>query len=482
MAGSVLLPRERQALRRADPAAEGGFDSNSPKPLIELNGTNAGSGVSGLYIAATQCTVRALVVNRFSQSGIVLSVFGASVDTVQGCYLGTTADGSAAAANGSAGVAVSCSNNTIGGTTAGTGNLISGNSLEGVGLFGSSAKGNLVVGNRIGTTADGSAGLTNGGIGGVTIESGATNNTIGGTAAGAGNVISGNKYSSSGVEISDTGTTGNLVEGNAIGANAAGTAALANGSYGVFIWAGATNNTIGGTAAGTGNTISGNSTYGIYLYGGGSSVTTGNIIQGNRIGTTGDGSGALPNLDGIYEDRTAGGNTIGGSVAGAGNLISGNSAFGIIFDANGNVVQGNRLGTNAAGTGAVGNWEGVVLGSSSNTVGGTTAGASNTISGNKTIGVDIGVSNNIVEGNRIGTTADGSTALANGTAGIAVGASAVNNTIGGTTAGTANIISGNTQYGVDITDTGTTGNLLEGNDIGTNAAGNVAIPNGRGGV
>src|SRR5207237_7728740 len=98
-------------------------------------------------------------------------------------------------------------------------------------------------------------------------------------------------------------------------------------------------------------------------------------------------------------------------------------------------------------------------------------------------GIDIGACrNNVVQGNRIGTSADGSTALTNGTAGIAVGNSAVSNTIGGTTAGTANIISGNTQYGVDITDSGTTGNLVEGNDIGTDAAGNAAIPNGRGGV
>src|SRR5205823_8322136 len=81
-----------------------------------------------------------------------------------------------------------------------------------------------------------------------------------------------------------------------------------------------------------------------------------------------------------------------------------------------------------------------------------------------------------------GTTADGSAALPNETVGIGVGASAVSNIIGGTTAGSGNLISGNLRYGVDITDTGTTGNLLERNDISTDATETVAIPNGRGGV
>jgi len=117
----------------------------------------------------------------------------------------------------------------------------------------------------------------------------------------------------------------NLVQGNFIGTNAAGSAALPNGTIilpgaGVGL-SGVSNNTIGGTAAGAGNVISGNINYGIEIR---LNTATGNVVQGNFVGTNAAGNGAVPNRwDGIFLDD-APGNTIGGTAAGAGNVISGN--------------------------------------------------------------------------------------------------------------------------------------------------------------
>ena len=74
----------------------------------------------------------------------------------------------------------------------------------------------------------------------------------------------------------------NLVEGCYIGLNAAGSAAIANRSDGVEIDSGDSGNTIGGTAAGAANVISGNDNEGVEINGSG---TTGNMVAGNFIGT-----------------------------------------------------------------------------------------------------------------------------------------------------------------------------------------------------
>jgi titin len=86
----------------------------------------------------------------------------------------------------------------------------------------------------------------------------------------------------------------------------------------------------------------------------------------------------------------------------------------------------------------------------------------------------------VVEGNRIGTDADGTSALPN-SVGINISESATNNMIGGTTSGSANLISGNVQSGVSISQQGTSNNVVEGNRIGTTADGTAALPNKYGG-
>jgi titin len=152
-----------------------------------------------------------------------------------------------------------------------------------------------------------------------------------------------NRFLYSGIQIRG-GTGNNVLEGNFIGTDATGTAALGN-QYGVFITL-AKNNLIGGTTPAARNLISGNST-GIELNGTGA---TSNAVRGNYIGTDVTGNVALANGVGISVNNTLG-NTIGGTAAGAGNLVSGNTGIGIsIFTiATGNVVQGNLIGTNAGG-------------------------------------------------------------------------------------------------------------------------------------
>ena len=118
--------------------------------------------------------------------------------------------------------------------------------------------GNGVQGNFIGTDATGRFGIEQtqafvaDEFGGVIIEAGASQNTIGGTAVGARNVISGN--GSGNLFINGTGATGNIVQGNFIGPDVTGTIALGVRFEGVGISL-APGNLIGGTADGAGNLI-----------------------------------------------------------------------------------------------------------------------------------------------------------------------------------------------------------------------------------
>jgi parallel beta-helix repeat protein len=155
--------------------------------------------------------------------------------------------------------------------------VISGNGSSGVYVTGSSATNNLIAGNLIGTDKAGAADVGNASYG--VYVSNAASNTIGGTSDGARNVISGNHVA--GVLLYGASATGNVVEGNYIGTNKDGTAALKNTPYGVYIIGGG-NNTIGGTAAGAGNRVAYNGSDGVYVVSG-----TGNRISGNSIYSNG---------------------------------------------------------------------------------------------------------------------------------------------------------------------------------------------------
>jgi hypothetical protein len=238
-------------------------------------------------------------------------------------------------------------------------------------IDGSGSTGNKVEGNFIGTDAAGTADLGN--LYGVYIEG--SNNTVGGTTAGARNIISGNVI---GVSIFLSGATGNQVMGNYIGTDKDGDDDLGN-NLGVII-NGASNNTVGGTAAGARNINSSNTpspTFGqdgdgVYIT---SPGTTGNKVEGNYIGTDAAGTADLGNGgSGVRIDNLASNNTVGGTEAGARNVISGNSGDGVVIgavdggDATDNQVMGNYIGTDESGTQPLGNTgNGVVIRGSSST-------------------------------------------------------------------------------------------------------------------
>ena len=202
--------------------------------------------------------------------------------------------------------------------------------------------------------------------------------------------------------------------------------------------------------------------------------TDGNLVQGNFIGTTPNGNTAQANVFGV--DVGSANNTIGGTSLSARNLISGNTTFGIAFlnSSNNNQVQGNYIGTNVFGDTAIPNGDGVLLsvGPNGNVIGGTAAGAGNLISGN-TNGVHISIANdNRVQGNLIGTNASGIGPLANTNDGVLIEStnvqSALRNIVGGSTAAERNTIAYNGGTGVEVVFDNATLNAIRGNSIYSN--------------
>ena len=514
-------------------------------PVIEIRGDSAGTNTSGLDVLADNVTIEGLVINRFDGNGIVVSrhddvvqgnfigtgttgldsasngngidLLGATSATVgglttaernvvsgnrgsgvlldggttsnliEGNYLGVGADGATGVDNSRYGVDfIQSANNTLGGTVAGAGNVIGKNDLSGIEVFGSSSTGNKIEGNFVGTNSASSTTIGNTGFG-LFIWSGASGNIIGGTASGAGNVISEN--SSIGVYISGTGANSNVVAGNFIGTDSTGELNLTNHFGAVAIESGASGNTIGGATSAARNVISDavDNTAAIQIQGSG---TSHNVIENNYVGIDAAGTTAIAttatNAMGILINQAATRNTIGGSGGGLGNVISGNSGDGIdIADVgtSSNLIAGNFIGTDTTGTTAVANGSGVVIfnGASTNTVGGAAAG--NVISGNKAYGVLLtgSGSGNAIEGNFIGTDLTGTTAFdSSGNPlgnfiGVRIDDGSRGNTVGGTTALARNIISGNLSDGVQITGSGTTANLVEGNFIGTDDTGTITV-------
>ena len=248
-------------------------------PIIELRGTSAGAAANGLRISAGGSIVRGLTINRFSASGILLDTSGGN--TVAGCYIGTNSAGTAAAANAQFGIRITnVANNTIGGTTATQRNVISGNTDDGIYISGAAATGNVVQGNYIGINAAGNAVIGNTSEG-MTID-GAVNTLIGGTAAGAGNVIGGNTYE--GIWLIN-GATGTTIQGNWIGTDPTGTLDFGNIDSGIGIGntGSASNSLVGGTVPGAGNVIAFNRRIGVAVDRSATGTATGNAILGNSI-------------------------------------------------------------------------------------------------------------------------------------------------------------------------------------------------------
>jgi titin len=448
------------------------------KPLVQINGSGLGTSGDGLELFAGNSQVSGLAIFSCTRDGIRIQ--GGGTNLIQGNYLGTDATGTNNLGNTEGGVYIyRSSGNLVGGTNAAARNVISGNA-NGIyiddGSLPALGAGNVVQGNFIGVTAAGTKALGNVNSGVYVIT--APGNFIGGTQPGAGNLISGNGIS--GIYLYNAGTTGNVIQGNFIGTDVTGALAVSNHLDGLTI-NNAAGNIVGGTDAGSQNVISGNADRGVLILNRGA---TNNMVQGNFIGTDVTGKLALGNNTNGVAISGAAGNLVGGTVPAARNLISGNQQSGVLIinaGAANNFVQGNFIGTDVTGTNALANsFNGVTVdGVAGNTIGGTVAGSANVISGNSQNGiylVDAGGGTNVVQGNFIGTDFSGSHALSNAWAGVRI--EVPGNLVGGTLAASHNLISGNGQSGIYLFGGSASNNLVQGNFIGTDVTGSIALANG----
>jgi hypothetical protein len=267
------------------------------------------------------------VISGNNQPGVWLLGGGVSGTMVQGNYVGIDATGMADVGNITNGVLVQ----TAGAGNVISGNVISGNDFAGVNVI--ATNGVTIRGNRIGTNAAGTTAVPNTGGGAGVVVQNASATMIGGSAVGDGNLIAGNGQP--GIWLL-AGTTGSVVQGNDIGI-----AGLGNLTYGVLVQLGASNNLIGGTAAGAGNRITANGSAGVAIFDG-----VGNVVRGNSIFANGGlgidlgGDGPTPNdpgdTDGFqnfptitFVDASASSVTIAGSLN-----SRPNEAFTIDFYAN----------------------------------------------------------------------------------------------------------------------------------------------------
>ena len=266
----------------------------------------------------------------------------------------------------------------------------------------------------------------------------------------------------------------NVVTGNFIGTDPTGTNGFPTGGDGVLIFQAATANRVGGSLPAERNLISGNHAIGVEITFSGSD---GNVVEGNQIGLAADGRTPLPNNRGILINIDSSGNRVGGPSPGQGNVISASTNNGLtIGGGSNNVVQGNLIGTDTLGQVPVPNRDfGVVLvDSAANIVGGPSPGAGNVISGNGLGGVVLlETTDNIIQGNRIGTDAAGSHPIPNmGFGGLFIVGGVTNTRIGGGP-GAGNIIAYNTGPGVALAanDSGPpVGCAIRGNAIYANTA------------
>ncbi len=521
------------------PASDDDIQTDVASITVRIDGSQLSPALdaNGLELAAPNCTVDGLSITGFQYgAGIAVeppsggSTSGALGDDIWGNWIGVgqfnpdTFDTVVPAGNPQGnefGIWVASSNNVIGGNSYTARNVIQGNLVDGVVLYGNTlaAGENQVENNFI---------LDNGGDG-VLITS--PDNQIGlPTAAqptGAGNVISGN--TASGIHILGPAAQGNVIVNNQIGTQIGeaglqvplrGTRARPNVGDGVLI-ENAPANVVGGLIPNAGNTIAadGGDGVGVENYNSGTVPSsplacaainvvgtgnsgTGNIIEGNDIGASIEIATVytMANRDGV--DISSSSNTVGGNTEAAQNVIISNGRNGVTITSStldtsnnalaaipnaapaGNVIAGNFIGT-TLGTDDYGNVvNGVFLYDAySNTIGGATASYANVIAGSHGSGVVLagaGSTGNVVASNLIGTTLAGNAPNGNVAAGVVING-AVNNTIGGKLGSSGNLISGNA-VGVSITGAAATGNTIVGNLIGTDESGTLAIPNSQDGI
>lgn len=476
-----------------DATTQSGFAGS---PVVVLDGSLAAAspgGTDGLLLDTNGATIRGFVVRDFEDDGIEIH---GNYNTVVGNYIFDNDDGV---------LVENASYNDIGGVSSADRNVISGNNADGVSLNGSI--GTDVVGNYIGLNAAGSAALPNL-LYGVTIEAGASSSEL------EGNVVSGN--TAGGVHISDSvfarvhdtiigldpgGSTAipntghgvlideaaaqpdvgpdNVISGNSgsglsigasaipdvignyIGLNQAGTGAIGNGAYGIEI-----DDVDASIPRVTGgNVISGNTLSGVRI-----NDSFAARIQGSIIGLDAGGSTAVPNGGhGISIGPLAGAPYIGGTVAGQGNVISGNTTNGIDIEygAFATGIYNNRIGTDSTGSSAAANGgDGIRADADSVSV------IDNQVSGNTVDGLRLERFNALVQGNLIGTDATGASPVPNGDDGIDTGSGTSGTDIGGLSPGDGNIIAFNSDAGIALRGvSGTTAAIVSNSIFGNGSIG-----------
>ena len=415
-------------------------------PVVVINGNSGdfdGLVVNAFFTgnSANKTTVKGLcVINCGTNGGTprngMTLIDGDSV-TVTGCYIGINAAGTTAARNTGAGVRIELPATTIGGTTAADRCVISGNGGAGIdaNTDGSNqASAVTITGNYIGTSADGTQAVGNGGdgiFGKAKVTSGAFN--IGAATVGSGNVISGN----GGYGI-DTQRFAGTVQSNIIGLASDGATAMGNTGGGVKV---VNTSIVLGFSTTAGNVISSNGGDGVRIDDQSGSGDRG-TIRNNKIGT--DAAGFL-----ARGNTGFGVNVIHGSAAIGANEVSGNFGGGIYVASGDGSITTNLIGVNADASAALGNGDGGItinnvpnLTISLNTIGGNT-GNGITITGANATGITI-------TGNFIGTGNGGGLNLGNGGNGIAIDVGAKEEIVGSATAGgiDTNVITFNTQAGI----------------------------------
>ena len=255
------------------------------------------------------------------------------------------------------------------------------------------------------------------------------------------------------------------------------------------------------------NVIAGNRGNGINISG-----SKGNVIAMNYIGTDPTGSANLTygnGVNGILVTGASSENLIGGQAAGInnptgsknpanavfqrppqGNLISGNLANGVLINdaSENNVLSGNFIGTDAAGTSALGNGQdGVAIdNANNNSLIGCTLFQNpfvfyNVIAGNRGNGLRVRNANDVtVQANFLGIGADNKTMIPNRENGLLVEGTSQNTQVGGVIP-LGNVISGNLLNGIWVADTAS--NFISFNTFGGIAAfQSFSSPNGLDGI
>jgi hypothetical protein len=363
---------------------DGAAPPTATAPAVLKVAIDAGNALRGLDIGGDDAEVRGLAIHSAQLVGVFIDGRRARV---AGNHIGTDVAGTAVMGNGQYGIEIFGGGTVIGGQADEDRNVIAGSDAINVRVN----DGNLHVvrGNRIGTNAAGTAGLDNFGSYGIMVESGL-------------NVVRDNLISAEFVGLEVLGDA-NIVRGNLLGTDVTGSAPIAS-TLGLNV-EGGDYNLIGGTAAGDANVIGSSLLAGLQIEAGDADdedegeeagPAVGNLVRGNFIGTDATATVPLPNGEGYSGPGVAivlsDDNTIGGTDAGAGNVIVASDGPGIaIANADDNRVRGNWIGTTPAGAVDLGNrGSGVdIVDASRNRIGDTGASTGNTIAHNGRDGVTV---------------------------------------------------------------------------------------------